>query len=286
MKTESRKSESLLSDAEIERIRLQMQGDIASPHNVKLLSRLSIAEREYFSLKSKTVVLYLGDEVGRLTRSEEEAVMRAAPPGYPLRKLNGLNVGCGARTVSPYLMPVDIMREATFGARCGEHQALNKTAFLANPTDLPFRAGSLDLIVSLHMLEHLEDPIDTIIHWLYLLKPGGGIGIVVPDWRYTWDSRNDHAPLSHKWNPTPSLIKAIYETHWKPFAELEQLCSYDMKLSFDFVLRKYGEFVPFSPPDVSTIRSGATLHSEGVFLSDETFGSVASKDPIAVAKSA
>jgi SAM-dependent methyltransferase len=151
----------------------------------------------------------------------------------------------------------------------GVHHALTPGAMLALPDDLPFRQNSIDYIVALHMLEHVENPIRVIHHWLDIVKPGGGIGIVVPDWRYTWDSRGDDAPFSHKWNPTPSLIEKIYREHWDDRADLESLASYPYKLSFDFVLRKRGEFVPFRAPAVEVIRSGKRRHQDGIFLHGE-----------------
>ena len=259
----------LLADSVVADLKSRMVPEIASNHNVGLLSSLSRQEREYFARASKTVVLYLGEEVPAVMKAEEIAVMAAAPTGHPLTALNGVNIGCGQRTVSPLLLQVDIMREPVLGIESGEHGDLNASAFLARPNDLPFKGESIDYIVSLHTLEHIEDPVETVNHWLDIVKPGGGIGIVVPDWRYTWDARNDHAPYSHKWNPTPALIEHLFSKHWSDRAALEQLCSYDFALSFDFVLRKQGRFVPFTPPNAATIKSGAERCEQGIFLHGE-----------------
>lgn len=260
-----------LPDYVVADLKSKIKGHMASPENVALLSHLSIGEREYFAYKAGEMVLYIGDEVGRVRAAEEQSALRAAPKGYELHQLIGLNIGCGDRTISPHLLPVDILRSNIVGVEKGEHAALNPYAFLALSDNLPFKENSVDFIVSLHMLEHIEDPIGTINHWLDVIKPGGGIGIVVPDWRYTWDSRKDNQPFSHKWNPTPWLIERIYRVHWESRAYLEQLNSYDMALSFDFVLRKKGAFKPFSAPAESTMRSGAELERLGIFLSEDTF---------------
>jgi predicted SAM-dependent methyltransferase len=261
-----------LDEQTVKSIHEQMDGPIDGPHNVGLLTPLSTAQREYFAMKSKTVVLYMGDEVGLLLASEEEAALRAMPAGYTIEQLNGLNIGCGARTISPYLIPIDIARAPPSDQASGAHQASTASAMLAMPNDLPFKPDSVDFIVSLHMLEHVENPEEIVTYWLSLVKPGGGVGIVVPDWRYTWDSRNDRAPLSHKWNPTPSLIEGMYDKHWKHLAQLEHLDTYRMKMSFDFVLRKPGAFAPFQPPSVSTVRSGYELNQRGAFISDASYG--------------
>ena len=151
----------------------------------------------------------------------------------------------------------------------GAHHALTTGAFLALPYDLPFKDGTIDYVVALHMLEHVENPVRAIHHWLDIIKPGGGIGIVVPDWHYTWDSRSDSAPLNHKWNPTPSLIRRLHQENWSDRAELETLATYPFKLSFDFVLRKRGIFVPFTIPPVEEILSGRERHEAGIFLHGE-----------------
>jgi len=248
-----------------------MTADIASTHNVELLSRLSLKEREEFALRTGTMVLYLGDEVLQVLAAEENAVLLAAPCGYSLQDLIGLNIGCGNRTISPYLLPVDIMRTNIHGVDKGEHSGLAGSALLSLSDDLPFRSGTVDLIVALHMLEHVANPVETINHWLDIIKPGGGIGIVLPDWRYTWDSRADGAAFSHKWNPTPRLIEMMYWKHWSQRANLEHLCSYDMRLSFDFVLRKHGEFLPFAAPPIASLKSGKQLADEGLFIDESSF---------------
>jgi SAM-dependent methyltransferase len=234
--------------------------------NIDLLSPLTLQQREYFAFKTGTMVLYIGDEVAAVQKAEEDAALSAAPAGHNLARLIGLNIGCGDRTISPYLLPVDIMREHNLGTGAGEHARLMSSAFLALSDDLPFKENSIDYIVALHMLEHVEDPVATVHHWLDVIKPGGGIGIVVPDWRYTWDSRKDDAPHSHKWNPTPDIGRRLYVEHWKGRCDLERIASYPFRLSFDIVLRKHGQFVPFAPPDAKIIRSGRKRFEQGIFL--------------------
>ena len=52
-----------------------------------------------------------------------------------------------------------------------------------------FEVGSLDFVFSSHVLEHLVDPIGTILRWWDRLAPGGVVAGVVPDARYTFDWR-------------------------------------------------------------------------------------------------
>ena len=172
---------SLLTDIEVADLKSKMHPEIANRYNVDLLSKFSLEEREYFARASNTVVLYIGDEVKSFMQAEEDAAMRAIPAGYHPIDLIGLNIGCGNRLISPYLIPVDILRENVLGVSHGEHISLTASALLSKPDDLPFKAWAVDYIVSLHMLEHSEDPIKTVNHWLDIIKPGGGIGVVLPD---------------------------------------------------------------------------------------------------------
>jgi predicted SAM-dependent methyltransferase len=41
---------------------------------------------------------------------------------------------------------------------------------------------SFDFIYSSHCVEHLENPIGALLRWIALLKPGGYLVVVVPEW--------------------------------------------------------------------------------------------------------
>lgn len=240
--------------------------NISDPGNVEILGKFSKTEREEFALKTHSLVLYIGDEVSACRRAEEEAALSAIPLNHSPENLNGLNIGCGDRLISPYLLPVDIMRHQPNQQVGGEHAAFTTNALLALPDSLPFSRNSIDYIIALHTLEHISDPVRVIQHWLDILKPGGGIGIVVPDWRYTWDARNDQAPYGHKWNSCPDLIEKLYRNHWSSECELERINTLPFKISFDFVLRKHGSFQPFSRELLQTALSGYQRMREGIFL--------------------
>lgn len=240
----------------------------SAQENLELLGHLSREDREEFARRSGTVALYIGQEVPRAKLAEEEAALRAAPPGYGLEQLNGANLGCGDRPVSSYLIQVDIKRD--HDGTAGILHGFSKNALLAMSDQLPFRKESLDFIVALHMLEHVSNPAEVVNHWLDIVKPGGGIGIVVPDWRYTWDSRYDHSPFGHKWNCTPELVQVLFENNWAERSALEAIDTYSYKLSFDFILRKHGLFEPFRPPDPTVLESGHALYQSGRFLTLES----------------
>lgn len=232
-----------------------------------LLRQLTLPDREEVARLTGSMVQYYGDEVPLVQRAEEEAALRAAPPGYSLERLNGVNVGCGNRAVHPALLNLDAHRGERTGSGAGAPRTSTSLAnFCAWADDLPFRTGSVDFVVALHILEHVRDPARTVLHWLDLVKPGGGIGVVVPDWRYTGDARLSDAPRGHRWNPTPELVRELYETHWREVAALESFQTYPYRLSFDFVLRKHGTFEPFDPEAADRVPTGRQLHEAGEFL--------------------
>lgn len=241
-------------------------GSLADPELQALLHQLSLTDREEIARSTRTMVQYYGDEVPAVQRAEEQAALRAAPANYRLEELNGINVGCGSRAIHPSLLNTDAHKgdwELGGGSTLAFRSSANLRAWAH---ELPFRSNTVDFTVALHVLEHVPDPVATVLHWLDLVKPGGGVGIVVPDWRYTWDARNDHHPWGHRWNPTPELARELYDTYWKDVADLEALQTYPYKLSFDIVLRKHGEFQPFDCEAAAQIPSGWQLHQSGRFL--------------------
>lgn len=221
-----------------------------SPSNVmdliEELRKLSMEERERLSLETGTRAIYLDEEVQTYREAEEAAALTAAPPGYDLIQLNGLNVGCGDRSVSPYLIPVDISRQPMIGG----HAVATANAILADPNNLPFKEESIDFIIALHVLEHIATPAITLRHWLKLLKPGGGIGLVIPDWRYAWDSRTDQSAYGHKWNSTSEVMQDIWAKALSGICVLEKINTLPFAASFDVVLRKPGQFRPFSATEI------------------------------------
>lgn len=230
------------------------------------LQSMSLEEREELARATSTMVQYYGDEVPAVRSAEEAAALRAMPPGFAIEQLNGLNVGCGDRPIHSSLLGIDA-HKGTWAMGGGSQASFTSLAQLRGwAHDLPFKPSSIDFIVALHVLEHEPDPVATVRHWLELLKPGGGLGIVVPDWRYTWNARNDRHPWSHRWNPTPGLLRSLHERRWADFATLEHLDTYPYRLSFDVVLRKHGQFIPFDEQAMDQRPTGYDLHCQNVFL--------------------
>jgi SAM-dependent methyltransferase len=57
--------------------------------------------------------------------------------------------------------------------------------------------ASLDFVIAAHVIEHLENPLGALRHWLRVLRPGGKAIVVVPDMRHTFDRSRPETPLSH-----------------------------------------------------------------------------------------
>jgi len=80
-----------------------------------------------------------------------------------------LNLGCG-RFPMPGFVNID-------------HLDSVKPDLIANATDLPYSPDSVDEIYCGHLLEHLswDEGQGALNHWLDILKPGGKIRVVVPN---------------------------------------------------------------------------------------------------------
>ena len=241
---------------------------MAAAKNVQIMSRFTIRSREEFARKTRSMVLYAPEEAKEVKRLEEEAALKAAPQGYDIKTLNGLNIGCGNRRVSRHLLPVDIMRESKLGPTNGEHHAFLDDALLANPDDLPFKEESIDYIIALHMLEHVANPMEILRYWSTLLKPGGGIGLVLPNYEYTWSAHGDSSQFGHKWNTNAQIFEKLYQRDLKDWLSLERIDMLPYRISFDVILRKPGQFQPFQISGTTSVHSGAELFRLGLMVSD------------------
>lgn len=58
-------------------------------------------------------------------------------------------------------------------------------------------ASSLDFVISAHVIEHLRDPVGSIVHAIRILKPGGVLILVVPDLPCTFDRNRPETTVEH-----------------------------------------------------------------------------------------
>ena len=242
---------------------------VLATQNIELLSGLLLSEREAFARAFGVMTLYLGEEVDNVKVSEELSVQAAFPPGFLAEELNVLNVGCGDRVIRSDFLCLDGFRSSSDDQASGRHSSAFTGSMLSSMDSLPFRESTIDVILSLHSLEHLAEPISVLEAWIDLLKPGGGIGLILPDFRYTYSARHDDSAFGHKWDPSPEVFEEWHEKYLKDIVILERLGTIETRLSFDVVLRKPGEFRSFAQIfSEQSLLSGKALDRLGYFPND------------------
>lgn len=108
----------------------------------------------------------------------------------------GIDVGCGDRRADPCLVGIDHHN--------GEWQDKDGIArhsiadVVADVRNLPYEDGSVDFLVSTHVLEHFADPSVILTEWLRVIRTGGIVAIVVPDWRYTFSCEGEDQKTSEE----------------------------------------------------------------------------------------
>jgi len=98
--------------------------------------------------------------------------------------------------------------------------------FRGEATALPFKDNSLAYVVSSHVLEHVANPIKALIEWNRVLRPDGIMYIVVPDRRFTWDSRRELTSVGHMLDDYWAATTAVDETHIDDFVDNVEWSTY------------------------------------------------------------
>ena len=60
-----------------------------------------------------------------------------------------------------------------------------------------FRDGELDFVIANHVLEHIEDPIGALAHWVRVLRPGGVLMLTLPDAAQGFDAARERTSVEH-----------------------------------------------------------------------------------------
>jgi predicted SAM-dependent methyltransferase len=61
-----------------------------------------------------------------------------------------------------------------------------------------FGDQSIDFVVANHVLEHLEDPVAALHHWLRVLRPRGVLFLTLPDAQHTpFDAARERTSVEH-----------------------------------------------------------------------------------------
>lgn len=139
----------------------------------------------------------------------------------------GLEVGAGA---SPFPVPLDC--HVLFGDRIPHNQLVaelypgQREYELVRPdvlTDFDDFDGiadeSMDFIIGCHVIEHVFDPIGTLVNAHRKLRPGGSLLLVVPDMARTFDRERpltslEHLKLDH-FSPDADRDRGHYEEFYR-----------------------------------------------------------------------
>ena len=185
----------------------------------------------------------------------------------------GLEVGAGA---SPFPVPLDC--KVLFGDRISHNQLVaelypgQRDYELVCPdilTDFDDFAGvadnSLNFIIGCHVVEHVFDPIGTLVNAHRKLRPGGQLLLVVPDMARTFDHNRpltalEHLKLDH-FSPDTERDRAHYEEFYRlAFKTSEAELPHKVKQEFErrgdlhvhvWNYETFGELVDFVDQNLS-----------------------------------
>lgn len=120
-----------------------------------------------------------------------------------------LDLGCGGKKIHPKAVGVDIRPNGTLGVGYNSvHPSVGDVS--CDVVDLsPFPDKSVDGILAKHLIEHIIRPIPALKEWARVLKDGGKLVIIVPDWRYCEAMACDP---SHVAAYTPDSLNDIIES--------------------------------------------------------------------------
>jgi len=82
--------------------------------------------------------------------------------------------------------------------------------------------GTQDFVIANHFIEHCENPIDTLMNLVRVLKPGGILFMCVPDKRYTFDSERPVTPFDHlvkDYSEGPAWSRVGHFQEWVRYVE-------------------------------------------------------------------
>ena len=115
-----------------------------------------------------------------------------------LEHLHGVEIG--ASTQNSFALKrsinVDFSDEHEAGMWQAKSCAPATVNIVALGDDLPFKDGTLDYVLSSHVIEHFFDPVKALKEWYRVIRPGGYIFIIAPHKDRTFDKFRDVTPVS------------------------------------------------------------------------------------------
>lgn len=121
-----------------------------------------------------------------------------------------LDIGAGDGQVASFRPDADVISIDLTLASCRRLVGGGRPAVRADASALPFRDQSFDTVVMLEVLEHVPDPLETLVQIRHALKPGGTLILSTPNdelslverifyllWKRVWPTRRN----LHRWDP-------------------------------------------------------------------------------------
>jgi SAM-dependent methyltransferase len=128
------------------------------------------------------------------------------------RYLVGPGVEIGAfKTPIPLISPVYVDRFSTYA---GEPTMAD---YFGDACDLPFHDDSVNYVASSHLLEHVANPLEALKEWTRAIRHGGYIYMVIPDRRFTFDSRRSVTEPAHMLHDFRAGVNQVDGTHIDDF---------------------------------------------------------------------
>lgn len=97
--------------------------------------------------------------------------------------------------------------------------ALAARYVVGDANEIPADPGSLDFIFSSHVFEHLANPLGHLELWSGLLKPGGKIVMIVPDYIGSKDFLMDETPMAELEEEYRSGGFDVLERHYQAYGK-------------------------------------------------------------------
>ncbi len=146
------------------------------------------AIREVWDHSSMTFDNIPGHQIG--TSEERKAWARELFRNLPVARLRVLDIGCGTcamgllfSDIGHYVTGIDLSREMIKKARIKAEKSGSAIELLTGDAEhLPFDDGSIDIIVTRHLLWTLPHPEVALKEWLRILIPGGRLIVIDGIW--------------------------------------------------------------------------------------------------------